>query len=897
MKSMVEIREEDFKKFLSILGDRETYCVFGGRPEWNEEKKRYMIPPSSPRKKTDWLDGEAIFDYLKGNLERQWTTWVSLNDKEVGEDKITGVKKIYCLWFDFDAEREDKGQPATQEQRQKAYEKAKKFKEKMEEMRVRGFMACSGNGYHVFFPVNGYELRVAVFRKEFNKKQKAFYKSLREKLGMDFDTTQDIKRVVQPIGFPNMKIPDSPLETYWVDEFDAEDIKQAREKNESFIDAILNTELQEVTKPETVTEKRGDVWKRFNTLMEHNQRVKMLFEGGWKDLKYKSRSHGEMALVTVLCRKEFTDDEIKEIMAECKIGKWQEKPESYKDLTIEKGRKFVSEYGEPATREEEVKERKALKKTVNASILDWIMSEYTFITTDDSEDIYVYENGIYRPAENLIKANVEEVMKDDATTYYVSEIINHIKRRTYVPRSLFNAEKELLPVKNGLVDLTTFELKPFDQSKIFTFQLPVEYDPSADSPAIKKFISEICREGDIPILQEFLGYCLYADMPAHKSLWLYGTGRNGKSTLVRLMRMLLGDSCVASVMLEELDGSRRFTEARLFGKLANIIPEPSSERWLGTVYFKKLTGGDTISAEIKNKQNTIDFMNFAKFIIHGNRFPPVSDTSIAFWERLIVIEFPNVFIKNAIPNYENVLVEKDGGLSGFLNWCLEGLERLRRKNFQFTESKTSEDTKTEFMRVSNSPKYFLSTMCEFQSDAYVTKSELYDAYKDQCDREGLPIAGKNFFAKVVGETPHVYSKRKKVEGKVQRCWIGIKLKTEKEQEEEDQTEEKNICDACGYERYTYDWYGALFCKECWEWAEKKDHELDETDKETEAGETEEQSVETEDTKKASGLEGLVRIEEGECAICGEKKFLDHIKDGNLVCPRCAEKIKSANGEK
>jgi len=777
----IEIKSEDFKKHISILGDREVYAIFGGRPEWDEEKGKYLIPKTSPRKMTEWVERNALEKVLTENIRRGWTTWISLNEKETGEDTIEGTNAIWCFWFDFDAPRADKSRVATEEERKKALEEAQKFKSFMEERGLRGFLACSGNGYHLFFPVDRFELRGKVFRKEFNEKQRLFYKQLREESGVEFDTTTDIRRVTQPIGYPNMKIPDMPVPTYWVDNFDDEDIKRARKQNNVLVDAVLNTEIKQ---PEPAVEIKQHV--KFEELLERNEKVKELYNGVWGK-RYKSRSEAEIALVTILCANGFSDAEIKEIMRGCKIGKWQEKTESYYDLTIKKAREYVATHKiEENKKEEKKKEREKLKdKEIKAAILNDLMERFIFVTADDNEDVYVYRDGIYVPGEKLIKAETEKIIGDEASTYLIAEIINHIRRRTYVPRSLFNRDKDYLPVKNGLLNLKDFTLHPFDPSKIYTYQLPVEYDAEADCPNIKRFISEIVREEDIPILQEFLGYCLYPDMPAHKSLWLYGTGRNGKTTFVNLLRILLGDICTVSVSIEELDGRHRFSKARLFGKLVNIISEPSVQDKMETVEFKKLTGGDLISAEVKNKQNTIDFVNFAKFIILGNKFPEVQDATTAFWERVIVIEFPNQFIGNAIPNYERVLVEKDG-IAGFLNWCLEGLKRLEVRGFKFSESKTSKQKKAEFMRMSNSARAFLEERCEFNPSAYISKGELYDSYKLFCEREGLTIVGKKRFSEIVGETPRVYVKHKKIGGKIQRAWFGIRVKEEEEGEEEEE---------------------------------------------------------------------------------------------------------------
>ena len=825
----MEIKEEDFKKYIAILGDREEYCLFSGRPEWDDNRKVYAIPETSPRKKTEWVKKEALKKILEENIRRGWTSWISLNEKEKGKDSIEGTNKIWCIWFDFDAKREDKSKPASEEEKGEALDRALKFRGILEEFGLRGFIACSGNGYHLFYPLNGFELRGSTFRKEFNEKLRKFYNNLRKKTEIEFDTTTDIRRVTQPIGYPNMKIPEIPLSTFWVDSFGIEDIKDARKRNEALIDAILNISLKDEKEEREIIKA-----VEFDELLKSNEKVRDLYEGRWVKYKYKSRSEAEQALVTILCIHGFSDDEIKMIMKSSEIGKWREKQESYHDLTIRKGREYAKAYlmqssekieKEKSTETKKSNEKSETKKTEKRVrlrvdkeekelLLRDLMSRYIFVTLEDTDEIYVYDNGIYKQGEVLIKKEIERAMGEDASSYFVSEILDHIRRRTYVPRSLFNIDKNFLPVKNGLLHLTEFKLYPFDPSKIFTYQLPVEYDPSKDCVHIRQFMEDVVRAEDIPTVQEFLGYCLYPDLPAHKTLWLYGTGRNGKTTFVNLLKHLVGNACVASVTLDELDGWHRFSIVRLFGKLVNIIPEPSTMRAMNTVDFKRLTGGDFVSAEVKNKQKTVDFVNFAKFIIYGNKFPIIRDPSPAFWSRLIVIGFPNTFDKNAIPNYDRVLINKDG-LSGFLNWCLEGLKRLRANNFMFTTSKTSEELKTEFIKQSDSVRAFVRERCIFSSSAFITKEELYAAYKEFCEAEGLTIRGIKTFAEIISEIPRVYSKHKKIGDKIQRCWFGIELKKEEVVKEKEEEEEKEVFECiCGVKfDNIYDLKGhQLICK-------------------------------------------------------------------------------------
>ena len=167
-------RRRDFELHRAILGNIREVCIFSGRPEWDERRKGYAILKGTPQKETIWVEIDRLECVLRENVEKGWTTWLSLNEKEVGNDTIVGVRRIWNVWFDFDAAREDKSKPAGKKEKDEALLQAKELKKTMEEFSVQGFIACSGNGYHVFFPVEGFELRGEVFRKEFNQKLKKF---------------------------------------------------------------------------------------------------------------------------------------------------------------------------------------------------------------------------------------------------------------------------------------------------------------------------------------------------------------------------------------------------------------------------------------------------------------------------------------------------------------------------------------------------------------------------------------------------------------------------------------------------------------------------------------------------------------------------------------------------
>ena len=97
---------------------------------------------------------------------------------------------------------------------------------------------------------------------------------------------------------------------------------------------------------------------------------------------------------------------------------------------------------------------------------------------------------------------------------------------------------------------------------------------------------------------ELIGYTLYSGNPLHVAILLYGKGRNGKGTLIRVLKALLGDRNCSAVGLHEL-AENRFRAATLYGKLANLAGDLDS-KWLeNTAHFKTITGEDGIQGEHK----------------------------------------------------------------------------------------------------------------------------------------------------------------------------------------------------------------------------------------------------------------------------------------------------------
>jgi P4 family phage/plasmid primase-like protien len=415
---------------------------------------------------------------------------------------------------------------------------------------------------------------------------------------------------------------------------------------------------------------------------------------------------------------------------------------------------------------------------VPAYLAEDIMKKFHYVTRESDEIIFLYhpERGVYTPnGEAHIKRQTKKALGKHLRRNRQSEVINYIVCSTL--QHIEETPPNLIALKNGIFDLKTKLLKPFDPSYFILNGLPIVYNPKADCPETKKFIAEVVHPEDVQVLQEISGYSLWRAYPLHKAIMLVGEGANGKSTFLELLRTMLGRENVSTIPLHDLETSS-FARSSLYGKLANIYPDLSDRALRGTGYFKMLSGGDTISAEYKF-HDRFEFKNYAKLIFSCNKVPESPDDTTAFFRRWIIINFPKQFLEGdpkTNPNLLEKLVTEEE-LSGFFNWVVEGLERLLRGG-KFSSGRSVEQTREQYIRASDPVKAFAMDCIEQKAGNIVTKDVVYRAFLDYCQEMRLPTCPKNIFAmKLTQHVSGIQSEIKRMGKQRVQCWRDISLVT------------------------------------------------------------------------------------------------------------------------
>lgn len=420
-----------------------------------------------------------------------------------------------------------------------------------------------------------------------------------------------------------------------------------------------------------------------------------------------------------------------------------------------------------------------------------LLQKHKFYTTrfDEKSEMYCYKEGIYVPeGKTIVREYCRRILEQAYTEQMANRVIAKIEADTYIEQKHFlkrHYQNEIC-VKNGILNLDTRTLSPFTADKIFFTKINATYDTNKGCPNINKFFEEcLPTEDDQKTIHEIFGYCLYGGYPIQKIALFIGEGGNGKGQTLELLRTFLGEGNFCGIPLQKLEDSD-FKEYELFNKLANIGADISDKPLKETAKIKGLSGGDSINASVKFK-NDLTFTNEAKLIFSANRLPKTYDLSRAFFRRWIYVVFPYKFLPAA--EYARLEEGKKGNaklatqdiikklltedeLSGLLNYSLSGLKRLLMNN-DFTSSKTSEDTMLWWVRNSDSFLAFCYEQLIEENDALINKDDLRRAYQKYCREVKIPAESDVHIKETLTRVFHAWDYQ---ESDGERVWGGIKLK-------------------------------------------------------------------------------------------------------------------------
>jgi len=534
----------------------------------------------------------------------------------------------------------------------------------------------------------------------------------------------------------------------------------------------------------------------------------LYFDGVWERYDYPSRSEAEEAVVTAMVRAGLSDEEIIQAMEQCAVGKWQERDQSYRKLTLRKAHEYVfqrrvapdgDKHGEPTSNEGDVDKDDSGDGGDTSDpwpLADKLMEKRVYrkvqhISALGATSFWWHDGAAWRlGAEEVVEKDLTEALSNPAKTKPSSTLLDQVIR--IIGAKNWTTEKQLqepplnlINLRNGILDIETGQLYPHNPQLWFTSVIDVEYDPNAKCTNFLKFLSEILPPEAHPTIQEIFGYTLYRGNHARRAFLFIGSGGNGKSLLLDILTRFIGEENVSNKSLQDLEYNR-FSAARLLGKHANIFADLPQTPLGKSEIFRALTGGDRLEAERKHR-DSFSFEPYAKLIFSTNKLPPVKEDEVdAFFKRWVIIEFPYQFEDDPAKR-KQILAEctTEEEKSGILNWALEGLRRLLKTGKFTADEGDSAKIRDRWMRETNPAYDFLTTYVERDPKGIIIKKNLWDQYLAWREEQGLPtIERQNEFSQLVQTLFRAEPKRVRINGERQHIWVGIRWKDQDRQDQE-----------------------------------------------------------------------------------------------------------------
>jgi putative DNA primase/helicase len=415
-----------------------------------------------------------------------------------------------------------------------------------------------------------------------------------------------------------------------------------------------------------------------------------------------------------------------------------------------------------------------------------------------------------KSAEAAAKA-VQNRIKKLHTLPWVKRVLGFAAARLGIYGDAWDSQPHLLGVENGVIDLTTGELRDAKPTDYIRKIAPTHYAGlETVCPRWSKFFEEIFQRWawndtapakDLLLqtyeIQDFLwkmlGYSLTGEQTEHIYPILWGAeGRNGKDTLLETIGFVLGANLASSVSKDVVVQSRGMSKGQaapelydLWGKRLVWVSETNESDKLNAAQLKLLSGGGAISCR-PLYGNQITFQQTHLLMLITNHKPLAPSDDQALWERIALIEFRNRFVDEPDPAKPNerpadkhlktALREEASGIlawlvRGCLAWQRNGLTKPAAIKLATASYRSELDGIEEFFTEcveAASPSQF--------GDYWIKATELYTAYKTYCENGDLrrPVSSKKMTTTLMRKG---FERKRKGDG---WQWQGLRMKNDSE---------------------------------------------------------------------------------------------------------------------
>lgn len=319
--------------------------------------------------------------------------------------------------------------------------------------------------------------------------------------------------------------------------------------------------------------------------------------------------------------------------------------------------------------------------------------------------IAVYnDEGDYAGVYTTDESDIESIIRDAVPTIS-KRGVDECKAflRTMAPVKSRCSDSNLIPVNNGIYDYKNKTLMDFSPEYVFSSKVSTDYNPNAANVVIHNDVdgtdwdieSWMKDLSDHPeaanLFWQIIGATVRSNERWNQAAFFYSTkGNNGKGTLCRLIRNLVGMQNCCSISLDAM--GREFMLSPLLKASAIVVDENDVGTYIEkSANLKSIVTGDSFS--INRKHLAPISFSFSGFMIQClNDAPKFRDKTDSILRRIIFVPFDKCFTGRERKYIKEDYLGRQEVLEYVLKKVLEDLPEYHHDDGQFEVDKAERMT-------------------------------------------------------------------------------------------------------------------------------------------------------------------------------------------------------------
>jgi len=315
----------------------------------------------------------------------------------------------------------------------------------------------------------------------------------------------------------------------------------------------------------------------------------------------------------------------------------------------------------------------------------WVMDKsgvYAQTLVRDAHTTFMEELGAIREVEVFKK--MKKIVENLGGFRSISNATSLLKLDVKEDRTPFDADPNLLYVKNGVLNLKTLEFSQMSPEFRLLTQANANWDDKAECPKWLEFMEDRFADPETRrFVQRMCGMLVTGESPEKAFFIVQGEADTGKSLFVEFLHWVLGGYAnkvgKETLMADKFGKLQSEKAVELVGKRFVYVDESAIGDKLDEAFIKNLTGGDSTLKYRRLYHQEAECESQFTVMLATNFRPRATGSDAAMWRRVNLIEFgkPIPRDKQQIDFKQRLKEEADGVLRwmvmGYRDWIENGL--------------------------------------------------------------------------------------------------------------------------------------------------------------------------------------------------------------------------------